>query len=564
MLAMRKLLAVILVLTSLFIFSANVSAQEKINSFKSDITINKDGTIDIAETINYDFGSQYRHGIFRNIPYLKTNNQGKKFELKFKIEGVADEKGASYKYPISRTAGNLQIKIGDPERTITGIHTYVIKYNVSGALTYFSDHDELYWNATGNDWTVPIEQVSSTIRLPGQVGTENVRLTCYTGVSGSTAADCAGKYEQNQAVFNVSRQLGSNEGLTIVVGFPKKIVAVLEPQEYISFWDSWFGKILKFLLFSLLIITVIFWVVVYPIWIIIKWYKYGRDPKVGGPVTAWFDPPKTATGRPLTPAETGTLIDETVQQRDISAMIVDLARRGYLQIEEKKKKDFYLRKKKEFTGDRTLQSFEKNLLTGIFGQKAEVRIKDEHLSTDVEKVKAELYEKLVEEKFFPKNPQSIRNFYILITVLALMTFNLPLFLVALIFGRAMPAKTLSGAQAANVAKSLKNFLSSQERQLTFQAKKQLMFEKLLPFAIAFGVEKIWAERFKDISLKQPDWYTGYQAGSFNSLVFTNSLNSSLRSFASAATPTSSSSGFSSGFSGGSSGGGGGGGGGGSW
>ncbi len=564
MLAMRKLLAVILILISFFILSTKVSAQEKISSFKNDITINKDGTISITETISYDFGSQYRHGIFRNIPYLKTNSQGKKFELKFKIEKVTDEKGASYKYTISRTAGDLQIKIGDPDKTITGIHTYTIKYNVSGALTYFSDHDELYWNVTGNDWTVPIEQVSATIGLPSQVEVEKVHLACYTGGSGSTAADCTGKYEQNQAIFSVSRQFGSSEGLTIVVGFPKNIVTVLEPQEYISFWDSWFGKILKFLFFSLLVIVVIFWVVVYPIWIIIKWYIYGRDPKVGGPTTAWFDPPKTASGRPLTPAETGTLIDETAQQRDISAMIVDLARRGYLQIEERKKSDFYLHKKKEFAGDRVLQSFEKNLLTGIFGHEAEVRIKDKHLYTDVEKVKSELYDKLVEEKFFPKNPQSIRNFYILITVLALMTFNLPLFLVALIFGRAMPAKTLIGSQATNIAKSLRNFLSSQERQLTFQAKKQMMFEKLLPFAVAFGVEKIWAERFKDINLKQPDWYTGYQAGSFNSLVFTNSLNSSLSSFASAATPTSSSSGFSSGFSGGSSGGGGGGGGGGSW
>ena len=92
-----------------------------------------------------------------------------------------------------------------------------------------------------------------------------------------------------------------------------------------------------------------------------------------------------------------------------------------------------------------------------------------------------------------------------------------------------------------------------------------MFEKLLPYAVAFGVEKIWANRFKDIQLRQPEWYSGYGSSSrFNSVYFTNSLNSSFSSVRSAATPVSSSTGHSSGFSGGSSGGGGGGGGGGSW
>lgn len=114
------------------------------------------------------------------------------------------------------------------------------------------------------------------------------------------------------------------------------------------------------------------------------------------------------------------------------------------------------------------------------------------------------------------------------------------------------------------ALSLKRFLISQERKLAFQAKNQMMFEKLLPYAIAFGVEKIWAERFKDISLKNPDWYEGHGASSFNSMILVNSLSHSYTGIARAATPTSSSSGFSSGFSGGSSGGGGGGGGGGSW
>lgn len=164
--------------------------------------------------------------------------------------------------------------------------------------------------------------------------------------------------------------------------------------------------------------------------------------------------------------------------------------------------------------------------------------------------------------FFAKDPSRTRVFYGVMAFLGFMTINVQLALVAILFGLHMARKTELGAGAAAVGRSLKNFLSSQERQLTFQANKQIMFERLLPFAVAYGVEKIWADRFKDINLKQPTWYSSTHVGVFNSAVFMSSLNSSLKSVSVASQPTRSSSG--SGFSGGFSGGGGGGGGGGSW
>ena len=80
----------------------------------------------------------------------------------------------------------------------------------------------------------------------------------------------------------------------------------------------------------------------------------------------------------------------------------------------------------------------------------------------------------------------------------------------------MPRKTALGSETAGVARSLRNFLASQERQLEFQAKNQMFFEKLLAYAVVFKVEKIWAERFKDIAMKSPDWYQGYGGARFNS------------------------------------------------
>lgn len=548
-------------------YSQQYTNTEKINNFDTDITVNKDGTIDVIETIEYDFGEKYRHGIFREINLFKKNQDGKKYLLTFDIYNITNSEEKKHKFTTSedRNKGFLTIKIGDPDRTITGINKYLISYKVSGAMSYFSDHDELYWNLTGNEWTVPILKSSSIIRYPEEINSNEVSSKCFTGSYGSSKSDCTLNILNQSLEISTIDQLSINEGVTVVAGFPKNHIAVIEPKLYTPFWESFFGKFLKYVLQTILYIALFLWYVFYPIYIIYRWFRYGRDPSaLIGKVRAWFDAPKTKEGRPLTPAETGSLIDERVDLKDISSSIVDLARRGFLKIEERKKKDFYFIKRIDYKNNNNLQTFEKELLDGILSEKDMVRLKDKKLYSTIVKVKENLYEQLVKDNFFPKSPEKIRNFYILIAVLGLMTINIPLAFISSIFGRIMPRKTLDGVNASNIAWSLKNFLSSQDRQLEYQAKNQMFFEKLLPYAVAFGVEKIWANRFKDLEMKQPDWYSG-QSTTFNSAIFVSSLNNSFRGVSASASSTTSSSGFSSGFSsGGSSGGGGGGGGGGSW
>ena len=535
---------------------------EHIKSFKSDILINKDGRINVKETIVYDFGQLQKHGIYRDVPFIRTNQDGKKYKLEFNNFSVQDENGKGYRFTTSSIDEKIiRLKIGDPDRLISGIYNYIITYTVEGALTYFSDHDELYWNITGNEWTVPIVQASALIRLPEVLESCNVKLACYTGYVGDNLTLCNKDYELGQIKISNQENLSSSQGLTIVVGFPKNIVAVLEAKEFVSFWDTWMGTVVVLLLALL----GLFWYVGLPFYIIYKWFKYGRDPKSTiGVTTAWFDPPKTHDGkRFLTPGEVGTLGDETVDMKDISATIVDLARRGYLMIDERKKGDYYLVKKKNI--DNSLLKYEKSIITEFFGSKKEIRIKDQELSTEVAQIKNEMYEQVVEDKLFDKNPQTTRTKYYVLAGIALFTSNFFLAIVAFLFGRVMPRKTVFGTEAKNISYSLKNFLTSQKRQLEFQADKKLMFERLLPFAVAFGVEKIWAKRFENLNIAPPNWYHSYSSTHFSSYLLVNSLNSSFRSINTAATPTRSSSGFSSGFGGGGfSGGGGGGGGGGSW
>ncbi len=554
-----------LVICGLWLLNRPAMAQPKLSGehiehYSISYVINKDATVDVVENITYNFDTLQRHGIYHNIPTIRKNNQGKKYRLHYSNISVVDASGESYEFVQSYENNNLKLKIGNANIHVTGIKQYFIKYRISGAITYFSDHDEFYWNAIGSEWEVPIATVTVKVSLPEEIKQENIKVVCYSGSVQSRAADCSITQKGSDVVITSTKVFYSGQGLTFAVSFPINVVAYLEAKEVVDFWDTIFGKFVSLLIS----VAVLFWYVIYPLRIIYKWWRYGRDPKGKiGEVRAWFDPPKTKTGRPLTPTEVGSLIDEKVDLRDISAGVVDLARRGYFKIEERKKNDYYFIRKNTDLSD--LQPYEKKLIEGIFKNGKEVRIKDKRLAATIQEVTDLVYNQLVADGLFPKNPNATRVFYSVIGVLALITGNFGLALIAFTFGQAMPAKSVFGAECANLSRSLKNFLTSQEKQLAYQAKNQMMFEKLLPYAVAFGVEKIWAERFKNISLKQPEWYSSYNSTrAFSSTLFASSLSSSISSFRASATPVSSTTGHGSGFSGGFSGGGGGGGGGGSW
>jgi uncharacterized membrane protein len=558
----KRLFSISLVFLAVMMFfpGKGWSQGEHIQDFSSRITIDRDGTIDVIEIIVYDFGGLQRHGIIREIPKTKTNREGKEFLLKFDLVSVKGDGGESQPFRNESTKKLFKIRIGAADTYVTGEHTYKIHYRVSGALTYFSDHDELYWNVTGNEWTVPIENAAAVISFPAGFDMADIKYTGYTGKTGSRDQNVRFQLDGRSLSAAAADRLAAYQGLTVAVEFPIDVVEYLPPEEITDFTNTLMGKIVVAGLF----LFAVFWFLALPVWIVIKWFIKGRDPKVFEPISAWFEPPKSGEGRELTPAETGTVIDEKVSLKELTSTIVHLAQRGYLIISEKKKNDFYLVKNKDFAADSKLRPFERTLLEGFFKEGDELRLKDAKLVSTAKKAEKQIYEQMVKEKFFPDNPNKIRTRYTVLSFAGLFTLNLPLLLSGLIFGRNMPKKTVKGAEAASLAKSLKNFLVSQKDQLEFQADKQIMFEKLLPFAIAFGVEKIWAKRFAKIKLKQPAWNQTYRSGVFSSMLLTRSLDRSFRSFRSAATPTSSSSGFSSGSSGGFSGGGGGGGGGSSW
>lgn len=540
----------------LFLFFVPLSQirAEEIMMFRSAYDIRTDGTVGVTETIVYDFGTEQRRGIIREIPRTKTNTEGKQFRLDFTKISVTNEQGTQYTVQQTTDDTVLKLRIGDPDVYITGSHTYVISYVVSGALTYFSDHDELYWNATGNGWNVPVKQAISTVTLPQVVDPPALRLQCFTGPSGSTATDCLTTHDGQTVTITSNSVLSTNEGMTFVVGFPKDIAAVLEPVPVTSVFDNPFF-VIGF------IAAMAAWYIFLPVYIGIRWWRQGRDPKPTiGQAHVWFSAPKMPDGQPMKPAELSFLLHEFVDSRSMTGTIIDLAHKGYLHI--KKEGDTIWLEKKQQSNGSELTSYEKELYDGIFSSGDKVEPKDVQLYTVFQKIKTDLPHQAVQHKLFVKNPQLQRMFYSGIAGLGLITGNIPLLISSVLFGMHMPKKTQTGANLAAMAKALKTFLVSQDDQYQFQAKEVLLFEKMLPYATALGIERIWANRFKHLTVPPPEWYSG--SDPFSPSMFTHTLSSSFRPMQTSMTTTSSSSGFSSGFSGGSSGGGGGGGGGGSW
>ncbi len=538
-------------------------AAEYIDDFQVEVKINKDSSVEVTETISYNFGDYQRHGIYREIPY-KYLARGGKFTVGFKVISVKDEMGQPYNYIVSRESGDVRIKIGDADKYITGLKIYKISYRLNRVINFFDEHDEFYWNVTGNNWEVPIDRSGIIVKLPGGIEASTLQAECFTGREGSTEKDCQVTNVTNSQVgYSTFNTMQPYEGLTVVLGWPKGVLD--EPNFFTQV--GWILKDNPLLLLPLLTLLIM----------ILLWYYHGRDLGKKRSIIPFYESP-----RGLTPAEVGSLIDETVNLHDISATFIDLAVRGYLKIKSLDKKDWELIKLKEFDG---LKVWEKDFAANVFGQNQTVKISElkNKFHKHLPKLKKNMYQELVAKNFFPTSPQKVRGLYIVAAAVLIILgavvipffgggFNIVSLIISGIIvvwlGHFMPYKTKEGTLAYQEIKGFKMYLNVAEKdRIKFHnppTKTPELFEKNLPYAMALGVEKKWAKEFANIYVTKPSWYEG-NFTTFNSLIFINSLNSFNKISTSTISGAKAASSGSSGFGGGGfSGGGFGGGGGGSW
>jgi len=522
-----------------FSFASPTSAKDRhLKKFFSEIVVMPNGSVDVTENITFQFVGGPWHGINRYIPIEYSGPRGLNYTLFLDVTDITDDTGAKLRFETSRERHYLNLKILIPNAD-DSTRTISIHYSVSDALKFFDDHDEFYWNVTGDEWSIPIQSAGAHIVFPD--GTSNLRAKAFTGAYRSSAHDAVVDISGTGVDVETRDPLPIHEGLTIAVAFDKGVIR--EPSAL-----SRLFRLLRSnwpLFIPIVAFFAMFW------W----WWTRGRDPRLR-PIAAQYQPPDN-----LSPGEVGTLIDNSVDMRDITASIVDLAVRGFLVIEEAKQdhllgfthsKSYVFHLKKSRAEWSSLKPHEQELLDGIFsagnaGDAVPLDALHNTFYANIPGIKNQIFASLVGDGYYAQRPDSVRSGYILFGIVigfllvagGIWIANhsgmqpLPFVVAGLLtgaiicgFGWFMPARTQAGARALEGALGFEDFLAHVESdRFNRTIKTPEMFEKFLPFAMALGVEKNWSKAFQGIYTQPPQWYQGSYGPSFYPYMFANDLGS---------------------------------------
>jgi hypothetical protein len=579
---------------------ASADVGESIASYDVTLTVHDDGTLGVSEAIAYDFGPNERHGIFRTIPTRVPYDRDNDRVYDLGDVHVTSPSGAPTDVDRSSSGGTTTLRIGDPDETVSGRQDYVISYTVHDALNAFADHDELYWNAIGDEWGASINEASVVVETPLPA----TQQTCFAGPAGSALPCGSATAAGDRVSFAQPAGLGPYQALTVVVGLPKGAVTSTGPhlEEHYTFARAVTPTPLTGTLAGLLLVpglAAVGWLV----------GTRGRDRRFAGqtpgltpvgdgpdeavplvdrtPVAVQFQPPEG-----LRPGQIGTLLDEQANVVDVTATIVDLAVHGHLRIVELERphwfssRDWQLEKLAGGRGE--LLAYERKLYDGLFESGDQVLLSSlkKKFAARMSAVQTALYQDVTTAGWFRGRPDKVRGRwqgggFVLAIAGGWLTFALShrlhwapvgiaVTLVGIclfLLGRRMPARTAKGSAVLAQARGFREYVRTAEaEQLRFEEGADI-FSRYLPYAVVFGETERWVRVFGPLAAATSTaggvaWYAGpngWDPTHFGESMsgFTSTASSSL------AAATQSSSGGS-GFSGGSSGGGGGGGGGGSW
>jgi len=507
-----------------------------IQRFDEQVVVHRDSTIDVTENIQVQFIGTNWHGIYRTIPIQYVGTAGFNYTLFIDHVTATDEDGNALKLEQSHQNGYARLKIYVPEPD-NSTRTVVLHYRVRDAIRFFEDHDELYWNVTGQEWDATISSASARIELPE--GASGVHVTAYTGAFMSRAHDADVNVNDNVIEIRTNQPLGYHQGLTAVVGFDKGAVHEPTAAEAAGLWleSNWP------IFLPLFALPIMLWL----------WWTRGRDPERDA-ITVQYDPPDK-----LTPGECGTLVDNEAAMRDITATLVDLAVKGYMTIEQKDHsgmlglthhRDYIFHLKKPPTQWADARPHEQQMLTALFdvGATQDVKLSDlqNHFYTYLPAIRGGILDALVTDGYYLHRPDTVRSGYIgggVAVGIVLIAIGIwlskssgmqpfPWVLAGILTGAViaivgwfMPARTITGARTYAKVLGFEQFLSRVESdRIKRMENAPELFEKFLPYAMALHCEKKWVQAFSGIAMQPPQWYQGAYVGAFQPYIFVNDLN----------------------------------------
>ena len=487
------------------------------------ITVQPDGCFRVAETQELVFTvGEFRYGI-RSIPTEFTSSIGDVTVGELGGQPYSrSSSGQPFTFDVTQAGGDLNIRYNFPP-TSDDSRTIVIEYTVCGGLLYYPGGDQLVWKAVPSNASFPIQNASVTVRLPDGVTIDNYDATGPRGT--------ATLIDNNQGVrFVASEPIrpGSND-FAVRVQWPSGPVAG-QPASWQVAMDRQ-DQIEPVANLGVLALTALV-LVGGLLGLYLLWYSRGRDAPVKLPAEWIPEPPSD-----LPAGMVGTLIDEHADTKDVMATLVDLARRGVLAIQEESKPGLFgIGKTQEFTyhlenTDLPMRPYEKLLVDKLFDGEQSKQLSDlrEKFYVTMGQVQKGLYQAVVGDGYFPRNPERVRTTYAGLGVAALIlaavvgcfatvllmqwsglaiclpiAFALPA-IGLIVLARYMPRKSANGAEEAAKWLAFKRYMENIEQYTRVEEVKEI-FDRYLPYAIAFGLEKSWIARFARVDAPPPPWY----------------------------------------------------------
>ena len=596
-----------------------------ITSYDVLMEVTEDADLLVVEDIELDFGQLDRRGIFRYVPVWEDLPTPLPPELADRLPEGADPSGYRRVLEVDdievvsdtgaptdvhvegpeAQGGNVMIRVGDPDVTVTGHQQYTIRYRVRGALEPTDDGAALAWDAVGTGWPVPVQEATVELRAPGVVDAR-----CLQGPPYATIP-CRAEVMPSGATYRSDGVLAPYEGLTVTAQFAPGAIEV--PPVLIDEKPS----LGRFLLGSTAAVPIaaVVGLLGAGALALLGW-RQGRDRLARGGVTSHGQVDEYQAGerrrglreprpvpveyRPpddLRPAQLGLVVDERVDSVDVTATIVDLAVRGHLRIEEVESGGWFRRADWNLVESDPsrdgLLGYERLLMDGLFDGRHEVLVSDLKgtFASDYQTVETAIYADGQSRRWFADRPDQTRARWLglgigLVVLGGVLTFLLgaqfrmglvglvvaALGLVLMAVHRLMPRRTPRGSRMLTRTLGFREFVTTAEADRMAFAEAERLFVDALPYAVVFGCVDHWGKVFEDVGVDVGQAVGGFYMGPgpFHLMAFSAGMNDFSSSMATAVTtapPSSGSGGFSSGgFGGGGgfSGGGMGGGGGGSW
>jgi len=524
---------------------------EVIEKFHTDLIVVNNQKVVVKESIRYNFGSQAKHGIFLDIP----KNDTKLSHLQVL------QNGTEVPYKIFRKKEFYRIRIGDPQKVITGRNDYKISFTLEGMIVRkFGNKNKIIFDFIGTGWRVPIKEASGRLFLPSKLQKGSFTVQGFRGGFGSQKPIVV-KRVGTLLEFHTSN-LAPHEGVTLSVTFdPSLMEASSAPS------DAYYKNPLYYLFLAPIIALFYYFA---------KRYNFFGDI---GSIAPRYHPPKD-----LTLLEAGLLKDNFVDFEEIKPTILELANLGYLKVESEngklylhkiEKENAQLTKDQQMVYDALFEDgniisnsalkIEKSLFENIRNFLHESLVQKGYFGSKVSSARhsflfAAIFTALITvggffyyifrdsgfESIVPLLVASLfiligaanliggiksRNFFVILFSIVwilfalfflanslqsedlLISIGLMLGLIAIgtyMIYRRMNTLTFKGVLAKRHLLGLREFIDKAQKDKIkyFLAEDPFYLDKLLPYALLFGLNKHWLQLYQELDTPLPQWYEG--------------------------------------------------------